>query len=274
MLRKIIAALVMLFAFVNPSYADITIQEVESAPFGWYHTYTPIKGESEIPDKTAVTDEIYHLNRFLEQKTFKWTVNIVKQRAVIKENGTLKSGTGIYGAAGRDGNAYIFSYPVLATGNDRGYFSKLFDANVVAHEVGHMVRFEFISESALQEYVELRKDGKEYSDYVDLPEELFAEDFRWLFSSKKSRKEYYKPYHLKPGEKERKWILEKLGIEYTPPKPEEIKPSIALNTVIAPSVQIKKLQPKPPILAKKPIKPIKKLPKPIKKVTKIVYKSR
>lgn len=258
MLRKIIFLLIITFTFTSPSYADITIQEIENVPLSDYYVLVPAKYENESTDKIAVVEEVRQLQKVLSQKKYKWIVNIVKQRATILTDGLIiKSGTQVYGAAGWDKNAYIFSYPVISS-SERGYF----DAHVIAHEIGHLVRFDFISIPDLWEYVGLRKDGNEhYTSSFDNPEELFAEDFRWLFGSEKVREEYYKPTYPEPGEKERQWILAKIN--------EEIKPKPAVNTIIVP-----KPQPKPKITSvKKPTKMVKHS-KFIKKVTKNAHKSR
>lgn len=52
-------------------------------------------------------------------------------------------------------------------------------AATVTHEMGHLVRFRFFSPDEFQQYLRMRNWRQE----ID-PEELFAEDFRWLFGSK------------------------------------------------------------------------------------------
>lgn len=86
-------------------------------------------------------------------------------------------------------------------------------AYATAHELGHLIRFGFLSEADLQEYVRLRGlKGTERKNRYDNPEELFAEDFRWLFGSEAANRVEYRPSYPKPGEKEREWILGKLGM--------------------------------------------------------------
>ena len=87
-------------------------------------------------------------------------------------------------------------------------------AYVAAHEIGHLVRFGFLSESDVREYLKLRGlEGAERKSRFDDPEELFAEDFRWLFGTEKANQVEYRPSCPEPGEKEKAWILERLGIE-------------------------------------------------------------
>lgn len=45
----------------------------------------------------------------------------------------------------------------------------------------------------------------------DDPEEIFAEDFRWLFGTEKANQVEYRPSCPEPGDRGKTWILEKLG---------------------------------------------------------------
>jgi len=76
-------------------------------------------------------------------------------------------------------------------------------AATVAHEVGHLVRFRFLSREEFQQYLQLRG----WRPDLD-PEELFAEDFRWLFGSETGKQIAFQPGGIAPpGEKERRMIL-------------------------------------------------------------------
>lgn len=89
--------------------------------------------------------------------------------------------------------------------------SPYLSAYVAAHEVGHLVRFGFLSDSDLREYLELRGlERAERKSRFDDPEEVFAEDFRWLFGTEKANQVEYRPSCSEPGEKEKKWILARL----------------------------------------------------------------
>lgn len=87
-------------------------------------------------------------------------------------------------------------------------------AYVAAHEVGHLVRFGFLSESDLREYLRLRglENMERKSCFRDDPEEVFAEDFRWLFGTEKANQVEYEPSCPEPGKKEKRWILKKLEV--------------------------------------------------------------
>jgi hypothetical protein len=90
--------------------------------------------------------------------------------------------------------------------------SPYLSAYVAAHEVGHVVRFGFFSDSDLREYLKLRGlEGAERKSRFDDPEEIFAEDFRWLFGTERANQVEYRPSCPEPGDREKTWILEKLG---------------------------------------------------------------
>jgi hypothetical protein len=73
--------------------------------------------------------------------------------------------------------------------------------------VGHVVRFGFFSDSDLREYLKLwGLEGVERKSRFDDPEEIFAEDFRWLFGSKRANQVEYRPSCPEPGDRERVWI--------------------------------------------------------------------
>ncbi|MEW6771259.1 MAG: hypothetical protein AB1330_07695 [Bacillota bacterium] len=76
-------------------------------------------------------------------------------------------------------------------------------AATITHEIGHLVRFCFLSEEEFDRYLEARG----WHPDID-PEELFAEDFRWLFGSETARQITFQPSGIiPPGEKERAVIV-------------------------------------------------------------------
>ncbi|MEW6572397.1 MAG: hypothetical protein AB1374_02020 [Bacillota bacterium] len=80
-------------------------------------------------------------------------------------------------------------------------------AATVSHEVGHLVRFEFFPPDEFQQYLRVRN----WQCDTD-PEELFAEDFRWLFGSELAKDVPFQANGVAlPGEKERKFILRNVG---------------------------------------------------------------
>ncbi|MEW6771773.1 MAG: hypothetical protein AB1330_10370 [Bacillota bacterium] len=90
--------------------------------------------------------------------------------------------------------------------------SPYLSAYVAAHEVGHLVRFGFLSESNLREYLRLRGlENMKRKGHFDDPEEIFAEDFRWLFGSERANQVGYRPSCPEPGDKEKAWFHRKLN---------------------------------------------------------------
>jgi hypothetical protein len=86
-------------------------------------------------------------------------------------------------------------------------------AYVAAHEVGHLVRFGFLSKSDLREHLRLRGlENMGHKSCFDDPKEVFVEDFRWLFGTGKVNQVEYRPSCPEPGESEKAWLLKKLGI--------------------------------------------------------------
>jgi len=80
-------------------------------------------------------------------------------------------------------------------------------AATVAHEIGHLVRFRFFSPAELRQYLRLRNCQQE----ID-PEELFAEDFRWLFGSKLAKEIPFQGDGVTlPGEAARSFMMRNLG---------------------------------------------------------------
>lgn len=80
-------------------------------------------------------------------------------------------------------------------------------AATVTHEVGHLVRFQFFSPDEFRQYLRMRN----WKQGIDA-EELFAEDFRWLFGSKLAREVAFQVSGVTlPGETSRRLITNKLG---------------------------------------------------------------
>ncbi|MEW6182176.1 MAG: hypothetical protein AB1500_03230 [Bacillota bacterium] len=79
-------------------------------------------------------------------------------------------------------------------------------AATISHEIGHLVRFRFFTQKDFDDYLRLRN----YKPGTD-PEELFAEDFRWLFGSETGRQIPYQTNKIiQPGSTERRVILKTL----------------------------------------------------------------
>lgn len=105
--------------------------------------------------------------------------------------------------------------PVFAPGPSRGRTLSLKPeqplipcsvAATVSHEIGHLVRFRFFTAEEFQAYLRLRNRRPDTD-----PEELFAEDFRWLFGSETGKQIPYQASKIRqPGSQERQAILKAL----------------------------------------------------------------
>lgn len=73
-------------------------------------------------------------------------------------------------------------------------------AHVVAHEVGHLVRFRYVTLAQLGDYWRLRGSPEVCK------EELFAEDFRWLYGSEIAKAYRYRLTDEPPGEEAAAWM--------------------------------------------------------------------
>lgn len=99
---------------------------------------------------------------------------------------------------------YLYSPPWSMLGAKPNV--KAYTQSEVAHEMGHIVRVEFITEEELAEYYAMRTKGVNVADYYfNTPEELFAEDFKSLWGMPGLWRKSWIP---KPTEADRQWILE------------------------------------------------------------------
>lgn len=187
-MRKMLFA-TLLFMFISfPVLAQVQI--VDTAPITTYK-YNPVVYEDNKIKLDEVVKEVY----FVESKIpFVSDANISIVNQICSENSELIGGY-----------AFGESIYVFATSLES------MPQCVVSHELGHFVRFKMITDSELTDYFKLRKP-KGGSSYFDSPEELFAEDFRWLFGSENNRKISYGPNYELPGPTEKYWILKKLGL--------------------------------------------------------------
>jgi hypothetical protein len=173
-------------------------------------------GRAELPPQDVVAAEVKHLEQNLPAvAALDISVYIVGQRCTLPGFGSL-AGCMLPG----NKSVYLFSSPRYAAGAtpwtkntaSAEQFAKNLAAYTLAHEVGHVVRHLLVSEQTLQEYIQFR--GLERisgSEWACDPEEIFAEDFRWLFGSAQARQIKYLCSCEPPGEKERNYLLKILA---------------------------------------------------------------
>jgi hypothetical protein len=194
-MRKIIFATFIFIHISFPVLAQIQIKNIDSMPpetiIEPYVMY-PSKG----PIKTKmVQEEVYHMQNLLPViKESCWNVTFVNQMVSITK-GDIR-GYAIY-----PNTIYIFQ-------------SKN-PAEATAHELSHLIRWNYITNEDLNDYIKLRDDGKQHTSFQNTPEELFANDLAGLFGTDMARGSIYKPTYDLPGIKEKAWIGERLGYVMT-----------------------------------------------------------
>jgi hypothetical protein len=196
-LRKaIIAAGLILLLFVGaPAESAITVMQGSSEELKQRWTWSELceANHNLYPNEELILREIRHLEHVLPTlKYVNWPVKWYN----MTNNGWAGE---IHGAAFL-GSIAIFS----------GNYQKYSIEYVVTHEVGHLIRFTYLKDTDLEDYIKNRqiinKNAPRYT-YDNTPEELFAEDFRMLFGSEMARKRPYNPTRFaKPGQNEKEWI--------------------------------------------------------------------
>lgn len=206
------AAIIVTLLLLTATQAQaLQVRQVDTLSPGCLYTvlsatYSP----AEVPTVNNVAYEVYHLQTVLPFLTDElWPVSIISQRCSV-------SGKPIAGCVWPNrAEAFVFSTPTLQGGffvarQQSGIIQAVpaapyLTSYAVAHEVGHLTRFQCVSDSRLREYAKLRN-----APAVD-PEELFAEDFRMLFGSDLSRRVRYQVVASLPGPDAREFILNAIG---------------------------------------------------------------
>lgn len=204
-MRKTIFVAVLaafLFWLTPPAYC-LQVKQTEYAPYHlhYWFDFRSIESSKEVPYiEDALAEAVYLEQQLPWLKDADFSIYIVAQRC-YQHNKIID------GCANYNGTAYIFA----STKHSNGYVwviengvartklaSPYLTAHVVAHEVGHLIRFRFVSYWKLEEYWRLRGCPN-----VD-KEELFAEDFRWLFASDRAHVIDYQllPRITPPGQHE------------------------------------------------------------------------
>lgn len=217
----VVLALVLVSMFgTGGAGAQVSFGELNAVPawIGGVQTQDCAYGQAELPPVEAVAAEVRHLETVLPAvAALDIPVYTVRQRCSLPGLGMLAGCT----LPGQN-KVYLFASPRYASytvGVRKGKanverFAPYLAAYVIAHEFGHVVRYQLVDDQTLQEYLKLRgtadAGGNGWSCH---PEEIFAEDFRWLFGSEKARHIPYLCGIAPPGEKERAFLLEVLAGE-------------------------------------------------------------
>lgn len=199
--KRLIVALVVIFMFfiANPAFAEIKIKELDTLPKGAMPeaakiSTQPIEVDDKLVPLDTVVKEVYWLQKTVPGlHGVDWNIYLIKKQASRPAVGL----TELWGHAYKD-SICLFTYHDIT--DDK-------TSHVSSHEIGHLVRYRFVASESLKKYHKDRMKGKEVQGYYEDPEELFAEDFSWLFGSDGARKKYYEPSCKKPGIIEKVWIL-------------------------------------------------------------------
>lgn len=217
------AAWFLVFCIPLPVRAAIQLQTIPSLPYavnnGNYVAWNA-EGQLDLPSTEAVNEEIIHVSNMVPGVSRQnWTVSIVG-------TGCQLPGTGDIGGLAvkrSNGDIFVFAHKSYNSRSIRTiadpqnpYITKKVayrDAVarfVTAHEMGHLVRFYLIPDDQFRMYLAIRGWKAEYGD----GEELFAEDFRYLFGSQEANiigHRFSGKSLALPGESERKFILQYAG---------------------------------------------------------------
>jgi len=221
--RRIVLVIAVTLAFTftcgnNCATARVSISELSVIPaiIQGVNPEACANGRAELPPQDIVTGEVQHLEKNLPAvAALDISVYIVGQRCTLPGLGML-AGCMLPGT----NSVYLFSSPRYAPGKTQGgkstarfeQFARNLAAYTLAHEFGHVVRLQLVSDQTLQEYLQFRGAQKlNGSEWACNPEEVFAEDFRWLFGSQTARQIPYLCNLKPPGEREKNFLLKNLA---------------------------------------------------------------
>jgi len=191
------------FTVQSPQLASLTlagtvptlkVQDISSLPGSGWQTKAPSPGQ-EIPEQ-AVRSELAYLSQNQVLDTTPINVCLYDQQVSRTSEGASVA----YGGTSFDGNIYIFA----------GYWSADAASSAIVHEIGHLVRHLYVTDSELQTYMGMR--GVTNTPLMDgvtsLWEELFAEDFRTLFGDGHAQVPQYDFYNTisRPNEQDKEFI--------------------------------------------------------------------
>jgi hypothetical protein len=125
---------------------------------------------------------------------------------------------------------YMFAIPGnMVDSKFANYIKMVTTEHTVAHEIGHLLRYDLLSDEALLNYYQMR-GGIEGLGSLTEPDELFAEDFAYLFGSPDAFPVTFGdiPFEA-PGEKDKEWIMNNLTLGfYKKHPPEQMRGVIGL----------------------------------------------
>jgi hypothetical protein len=195
--KYLLAALLLALLMSIPGVcqASAVVQEISTLPgSGWYI-------DNPLPMQVIPADAVQNELKFLSQnKIFDNTpinVDLYDQQVYRTSEGVKVP----YGGTSFDGNIYIFA----------GYWGADTVSSAIVHEIGHLIRHCYVTDSELQTYMAMRgvKDRELLDGVTSVKEELFAEDFRTLFGDEHAQVTQYDFYKTiaPPDEQDKEFIL-------------------------------------------------------------------
>ncbi len=207
-MKKFLIAVVLMclvFGFTGTAWADINVQTFSAMPdlYKVNITATNALPRQYIPLNEVVSEVVYLENSYPAFKTNDFNLYVINQTVSNQDNGLTLS---------KD-CAYLFAYLAI--------WPRIADLNftpaLVAHELGHEVRFTYLTTDELDQYIAQRgiTDAErayfhKYYPNENINEEVFAEDFRQLFGGPYAQVTIYYDNIPAPTEQDRQWILEHL----------------------------------------------------------------
>lgn len=211
MVIRLFLCLLFLLASIQPAHA-LEVKQSDTLPFRESRfSLQSVRDRAEIPSIADTVYEAVYLESvlpFLKEEA--WPIYVVDRYCFYGSEQ-------VTGAADRSTfRACLFARDSYSVGFvwivEKGVFGnfpagKYLAAHTVAHEVGHLVRFKYFNQDTFWEYLKLRN----CPDIND--EELFAEDFKWLYGSDRAKAVGYQHKIEPPGDKEKKFMEGVLSIK-------------------------------------------------------------
>ncbi len=191
-----VLVLALLMSIPGVCYASPVVQDISSLPGSGWYTDAPLPMQG-IPEQ-AVKSELDYLSQNQALDTTPINICLYDQQVYRISEGYKVP----YGGTSFDGSIYIFA----------GYWQPDGVSSAIVHEIGHLVRHLYVTDSELQTYMGMRgvKNETLMDGVTSLWEELFAEDFRTLFGDEHAQVPQYDFYNTiaKPDQQDKEFIIQ------------------------------------------------------------------
>jgi|GEM_PF-6120056 len=207
--------IIMLICLLFMVPTDMEVAEIEKMPevnfYGIDYQFIEASADEAI-SKDTVLNEVYWLQESLPiLQRVNYSIHIVNEKCI------RDSTTTILGLSDLDNmEIYMFATPDDMIDNKcANYIKMVATEHTAAHEIGHLLRHDILSDEALLNYYKMRGGGIEGLDSLTEPDEVFAEDFAYLFGSPNAFPVNFGNILFEaPGEKEKEWIANNLTLGF------------------------------------------------------------